>query len=147
MAAVLDSTCLIGLETIGRLDLIPALLAPVYAPPEVEAEFGSRPGWLNVVAAGDARLAASLNLMVDAGEASAIALALELRARIILDDRKAREVAIRLGVPVTGTIGLLLRAKQAALIPAVKPLLAALDSGGFHIGADLFAEALRLAGE
>jgi len=45
--AVLDCACLIGLERIGRLDLLPALLDPVIAPPAVVPEFGSRPAWLN----------------------------------------------------------------------------------------------------
>jgi predicted nucleic acid-binding protein len=67
--------------------------------------------------------------------------------RIILDDRKAREVAQRLGVAVTGTVGLLLKAKQEGVIPEVRPLLDALDANQFRIGAALRAEALRLAGE
>ena len=62
-------------------------------------------------------------------------------------DRKARSVASRLGVPVTGTVGLLLKAKQTGLIAAIKPLLAALDAHQFHISRELVAEALRLAGE
>ncbi len=35
VAAVIDSACLIGLERIGRLDILPALLEPVFAPPAV----------------------------------------------------------------------------------------------------------------
>lgn len=145
--AVLDSTCLIGLENINQLDLIPRLLKPALAPPAVEREFGRRPDWLEIIPPSDAALVASLELMVDAGEAAAIALAVERSCRIILDDRKAREVAMRLGVPVTGTVGLLLKAKQSAVIPAVKPLLAELSANGFHLGAELLAEALKLSGE
>lgn len=43
IAAVVDSACLIGLERIGRLDLLPALLDPIFAPPAVNREFGSQP--------------------------------------------------------------------------------------------------------
>lgn len=99
--AVLDCACLIGLERIGRLDLLPALLEPAFAPPAVITEF----------------------------------------------DRKAREAAQRLGIPITGTIGLLLKAKQNGLVPAIKPLLDALDEQHFRIGFALREEALRLAGE
>ena len=74
-------------------------------------------------------------------------LAYEKRLRIILDDRKAREVAQRLGVPVTGTVGLLLKAKQEGVISAVRPLLDALDANQFRIGDALRVEALRIAGE
>lgn len=131
IAAVLDSTCLIGLERIGRLGLLTALLDPILAPPAVVAEFGSRFEWLTMVAPSNTGTVAALKLSVDAGEAEAIALAYERRCRIILDDRKARAVALQLGVPVTGTVGLLLKAKQAGVIPSVLPLLDALDAHHF----------------
>jgi len=89
----------------------------------------------------------ALKLIVDAGEAEAIALAHELGCRIILDDRKACMVAQRLGVPITGTVGLLLRAKQTGVISSLFPLLDALDAHHFHISRALRTEALRLASE
>jgi DNA-binding NarL/FixJ family response regulator len=67
IAAVLDSTCLIGLERIGRLDVIPALLDPVCAPPAVETEFGSRPEWLGVEAPADSSMVAALRRLRDDG--------------------------------------------------------------------------------
>lgn len=147
IAAVVDSACLIGLERIGRLDLLPALLDPIFAPPAVNLEFGSQPDWMNVQPPSDVGMVAALRLLVDPGESEAIVLAYEKGLRIILDDRKAREVAQRLGVPVTGTVGLLLKAKQAGLISAVGPLLNALNAHQFRIGDALRNEALRLAGE
>jgi predicted nucleic acid-binding protein len=90
---------------------------------------------------------AALRLLVDPGESEAIVLAYERGFRIILDDRKAREVAQRLRVPVTGTVGLLVKAKQEGVIPLVRPLLDALDAHQFRIGDALRAEALRLAEE
>lgn len=147
IAAVVDSACLIGLERIGRLDLLPALLDPVFAPPAVNQEFGTLPEWMTVRKPADVGMVAALRLVVDPGESEAIALAYEKGLRIILDDRKAREVAQRLGIPVTGTVGLLLKAKQEGLIAAIRPLLDALDAHKFRIGDALRAEALRLAGE
>jgi predicted nucleic acid-binding protein len=147
IAAVLDSTCLIGLERIGRLDLLTALLDPILAPPTVIAEFGSQPAWLTAAAPTNTGTVAALNITVDVGEAEDIALAHERRCRIILDDRKARTVAVRLGVPVTGTVGLLLKAKQAGVISAILPLLDALDAHHFHVSRALRVEALRFAGE
>lgn len=45
-----DSTCLIGLERIERLDVLPALLEPVLIPPAVQQEFGIALPWLRVEA-------------------------------------------------------------------------------------------------
>jgi predicted nucleic acid-binding protein len=145
--AVVDSACLIGLERIGRLDLLPALLDPIFAPPAVNLEFGSQPAWMNVQPPSDVGMVAALRLLVDPGESEAIVLAYEKGLRIILDDRKAREVAQRLGVPVTGTVGLLIKAKQEGVIATVRPLLDALDANHFRISDALRAEALKLAGE
>ena len=147
IAAVVDSACLIGLERIGRLDLLPALLDPIFAPPAVKQEFGVLPAWMTVERPADVGMVAALRLIVDPGESEAIVLPYEKGLRIILDDRKAREVAQRLGVPVTGTVGLLLKAKQEGVMSAVRPLLDALDAKQFRIGDALRAEALRMAGE
>lgn len=145
--AVVDSTCLIGLERIGHLELLSGLLEPILAPPSVVSEFGSRPQWLTIEAPVNAGIVAALKLVVDAGEAEAIALAYERGCRIILDDRKARVVARQLGISLTGTVGLLLRAKRVGIVPKLLPLLDALDSNHFFVGRALRVEALRLAGE
>lgn len=147
ISAVVDSACLIGLERIGRLDLLPNLLHPVLVPPAVISEFGSQPGWMQVVAPIDRGMVAAMRLIVDFGESEAITLAYEMGVRIILDDRKAREAAHRLGIPVTGTVGLLIKAKQAGLVTKILPLLDALDANNFRISDSLRKEALRLTGE
>ena len=144
---VVDSSCLISLERIGRLDLLPALFDSVVVTPEVSREFGAAPSWLSVEAPLNTALVRALSLLVDSGEAEAIALAQERGWRIILDDRRARAVAARVGVHVIGTIGVLVRAKQEGVIPSLTPLLGALESGGFHLSEALRREALRLAGE
>ena len=77
--AVTDSTCLIGLERIGHLDLLPALFEPVIAPPEVQKEFGVSFSWLQIEAPSDKALVAALKMLADDGEAEAIALASETR--------------------------------------------------------------------
>ena len=109
IAAVVDSACLIGLERIGRLDLLPALLDPIFAPPAVKQEFGVLPAWMTVERPADVGMVAARRLIGDPGESAAIVLAYEKGLRIILDDRKAREVAQRaeaLGVdmPITRAV-------------------------------------------
>lgn len=145
--AVVDSACLIGLERIGRIDLLSALLDPIIAPPAILTELGKLPDWISVVAPKDLGMVAALRLTVDPGESEAIALAYERNLRIILDDLKGRQVAKRLGIPVTGTVGLLLKAKQNGVIPEIGSILDALDSNQFRIVLGLRSEALRLAGE
>ena len=145
--AVLDCACLIGLERIGRLDLLPALLDPMIAPPAVVQEFGSCPVWLTKVIPSDRGMIAALRLIVDLGESEAITLAYEKGMRLIIDDLKGRQVAQRLGITVTGTVGIIVKAKQEGIVTAVLPLLDALDACQFRISSTLRAEALRLAGE
>ncbi len=62
-------------------------------------------------------------------------------------DRKARDVAFRMGLKVIGTVGILIRAKRAGLIPWLKPLMNDLADKGFRLSEDLKREALLLAGE
>ncbi len=145
---VTDSSPLIALERISRLDLLPTVLGVVVAPTAVVREFGSRPGWLEERVVQNQALVRALRERVDAGEAEAIALAAELSApAVLLDERRARRVAIEVGVPVLGTVGMLLRAKQRGHLHAVRPVLDALDAAGFHLAKSLRTEALNRAGE
>ncbi len=146
--AVTNSTCLIALERIGQLALLPQIFATVLAPPAVQSEFGSPIGWLAVEVVKDLRVVTALKTQLDDGEAHAIALAVELGdVFIILDDKKARRVARQMGLKVIGTVGVILRAKQKGMIPAIRPVLIALGERGFRMTPALYGEALRLAGE
>jgi predicted nucleic acid-binding protein len=146
-AAIADSTSLIGLERIGRLDLLQSLFEPILISPKVREEFGVAVEWLKVQMPSNPMFVNMLKFVVDEGEAEAIALALEKGWQLIVDDRKARLWARRLGVRVIGTAGILVRAKRGDLVPSVKPLLESLKQAGFHLSSDLVAEVLRLAGE
>lgn len=85
---------------------------------------------------------------LDRGEAEVIALAQEHRADlVILDERLARLHARRLGLAMTGTLGVLLRAKEQGLVTAVAPVISDLRQGGLRLSDAIVAEALRLAGE
>jgi predicted nucleic acid-binding protein len=86
-------------------------------------------------------------MVVDAGEAEAIALASELGLRLIVDDLRARRVASNMGIPIIGTVGVLILAKQSGHLEAVAPVIRSMEEHGFFVGADLKAEAYRQAGE
>lgn len=145
--AVLNSVCLISLSRIGQLRLLPELFEPCLIPPAVAEEVSLSREWLRVQSPADSPLRTLLRSVVDLGEAEAITLAAQPGYLLIIDDRKGRQWAQRLQIPISGTIGVLLRAKRRGLIAAVKPVLAQLKAVGFHLTGALEQEALRLAGE
>jgi predicted nucleic acid-binding protein len=144
---VSDSTCLIGLERIRQLDLLPGLFDEVFVPPAVAAEFGTTLAWLKVRAPQDAAHVAALKLLVDEGEAEAIALARELGCEVILDDLQARKLAAKQNVHCVGLLGVLLRAKDSGKLTAIRPVIEALRRENFFFSEALITEALRLARE
>lgn len=146
--AVTNTACLIGLGAVGRLDLLARLFEPIIAPPELLAEYGSDPPGVVEQPVTDSRLVQSLRTQVHLGEAAAIALAMESDVDwVILDDKKARRIARQMGLGVTGTLGVLIRAKTAGLLPEVKPVIDELSRLGFRMSPALRDTALRLAGE
>jgi len=84
---------------------------------------------------------------VDAGEASAIASALALNTGVVMDDRAGRRVAGRLGLPVIGTLGVLVLSKRAGLVSEIGPWIASLVKSGYYLADGVIQDALRLAGE
>lgn len=156
---VANATPLISLALIGKLDLLQNLYGQVAVPGAVHAEIlaGGPRGtgrvevqqadWLRVIQLRDARRAALL-ADLDQGEAEVIALAQEMDAGlVIIDESLARRHAKRLGLTLTGTLGVLLRAKHSGLVPAIAPLIAQLREGGIHVSDAVVAEVMRLAGE
>lgn len=82
------------------------------------------------------------------GEREAISLAHELGGyEVILDDLAARRLAGALGLPVTGTLGVLILAKRRGLVPAIRPLMDALVAVKFRLGPNLYRQLLARAGE
>ncbi len=144
---VADSTCLIGLERINHLHILQKLYGTVTIPPEVEKESGILKDWIKVEQPHNLLLVFSLKLILDSGEAEAIALACMKGNRIILDDKQARNIAKRMKLNVIGTIGILVNAKNSGIIKAVKPLIEELERNNFYIGEHLKNEALEIAGE
>ncbi len=146
--AVTNSTCLIGLERIDRLDILPQVFSTITIPIAVQAEVGISADWLTVRAVQNLAVVASLKTQIDDGEAEAISLAMELGdVFIILDDRNARRIAEQLSLKVIGTVGMLLRAKHKGVVTEIKPLLTAMNQADFRISEAIVQNALRLAGE
>jgi predicted nucleic acid-binding protein len=146
---VSDSSPLIALERIGRLDLLRGVFERLLVPPAVAQEVGGPlPSWIvehDLARPLDQRVAAA---RLDPGEREAIALSLERGAQlVVLDDLRARRLAHGLGLTVIGTVGVLVSAKRLSLLPDVRPVLTALRGAGFRLGPELIGRALRDAGE
>ena len=109
-----DTSCLIILTKIGEIDLLRQLYKTVTITQDISLEYGENlPEWFEVQQVKDYYRQQLLEMQIDKGEASAIALALETSDNIvILDDWKARKVAERLGISVTGTLGVIIKAKN-----------------------------------
>lgn len=147
------------LHQLEVLHILPALVRRVIVPPAVvdELDAGRAQGLdlpdlraLDWVAIRTPAGAPVLPLVTDLGpgETQVIALALESRdAVVVLDDGVARRIAEALEIRLTGTLGLLLDAKRARLIPAVTPLLDRLESLRFRLAAPTRAAVRALAGE
>ena len=144
-----NSTPIIHLAKIGQLDLLKNFFGTITVPqmvwkectspgasrPEIESILSA--DWIKVVKIND-RIVTLLRHDIDHGEAEAIALALERKASLILlDDSDAREKARLYHLPITGTVGLLLRAYREGLLISFTETLDALESSGFRLNAKL----------
>jgi predicted nucleic acid-binding protein len=105
--------------------------------------------WIQTQQIMDLAHVEELRVELDAGEAEAITLAIELDADLVLiDDHRGRIAASRLGLEITGILGIILVAKHRELIPAIKPIVDALiKQANFYMGSQLYAEILQSADE
>lgn len=146
---IADTSCFIILTNIEELDLLQKVYGRVVTTVVVATEYGEPfPEWVDIKNATDKHSQQILEVQVDKGEASAIALALETEGcTIILDDYKARKVAVRLGIDVTGTVGIIIRAKLLGIIPSIKPYLAKIRQTDFRLSDEIEKQALIEANE
>ena len=84
---------------------------------------------------------------LDQGERSALALALDRGAVVLIDERRGRAAAAALGLPVIGTLGLLVRAHSQGLIAQIRPLAVTLMASGYFLTPALVERALASIGE
>ncbi|HEY6345574.1 MAG TPA: DUF3368 domain-containing protein [Bryobacteraceae bacterium] len=152
MTAVSNSSPLIALAQISRLDLIYRLHTRVLVPPEVEREvrptLPNLPAWIGVKALSRPPEPRVVSTTIGPGECEVISLGLEVNAeRVILDDQPARRLAARLGLRVIGTLGLLLAAKDRGFVTRIKPELERLRDVQFFMDQDLYDRVIGQAGE
>ncbi len=158
---VSDTSPLTNLAAIGQFVLLRQLYGSLHIAEAVWAELNAAgqhwPGrnevadaqWIQRQIPKNRFLIMALCQDLDLGEAESIALALELKADLILmDERDGRHRAIQLGLKPVGVVGVLFTAKARGQVTKVRPMLDALrQQAGFYLGDSLYKEVLRLAQE
>lgn len=133
---VSDASPLIAFQQLDELDLLRGLFGEVVIAPAVAREVEPSmmlPPWIKTRSLDQPVAGEILHASLGARESEAISLAQELRVDwLLLDERAARRLAQALGLRVAGTLGLLNRAKEKALLTAARPRVEALLRGGFH---------------
>ena len=157
MKFVSDSTPLIALSRINRLDILQKICGTILIHEEVYDEVVTRGGslygadavdratWIQVVPIQNKTAVDALYLTVDRGEAEAIILAKEKDALLIIDEKDGKNAAKALNLQITGTIGILLLAAEEGLINFRKEFQA-LKSAGFRIHDAEYEKILNLSG-
>lgn len=160
MIVVSNTSPIINLATIRKLDLLRQLYGQVAIPLAVYNEViggaeqlgDSRVAmldWLETRQATNEAVVAALKLELHEGEAEAIALAIELKADLLLmDERKGRGIASRLGLKPVGLLGVLVEAKYRGLVVSVRPIMDDLiEKAGFWISQPLYKRVLQAVNE
>ena len=164
MRAISNSSVLIALSSIGQLSTLTqrfpdGILIPQAVWYEVVETGAGRAGatevaaglnvWLTVQEVENKALILLLQQDLDQGEAEAIALLLEQPSKaLLLHEKKARQVARRMNLPILGTLGLLIWAKRQGVIVNLQEQLDALRTAAkFRLSQQVYNEALRQVGE
>jgi predicted nucleic acid-binding protein len=144
MVAVSNSTPLIALSKIGKLNLLREYFEKISIPKAVYDEVVVKGGvlygaeevaeadWIMVEDVGNSLAVESLSIYLDAGESEAIVLAKENNCLLIIDDGDGRKTASNMNMDITGTVGILLKAGRDGKID-LRESLDELNACGFRL--------------
>ncbi len=156
---IVNTSPIFYLHRLGLLQILNRLYGDVTIPEAVrdESEKGREQGedvpqlenyaWIQIM---NVDMPEHLKLIVDLGLGESEVLAIATNhpsALVVLDDKLARRIAKMQGFRLTGTAGVLLRAKEKGLIPALKPVIEKLMDLNFRLKPDLVDTIIELAGE
>lgn len=161
---VSDTSPLIYLASVEQFGLLRLLYGTVLIPGAVWSEMNEsgsaltgakecraaiEAGWMRIEAGGvSPRVLELAGNQIDAGELEAISLASNMKATLIIDDFDGRRVARSLGVDMTGTLGVLVRAKHERHLACIRPALVRLvRNTNYRISRELVASALAEVNE
>ena len=157
---IVNSTPLIILCNIGKLNLLKSLYGEIIIPNAVYEEVTEKQdsACRQIISAGDWIRVEKIKDQTDKrmykaklhdGEVEVMILAQEQSKAdlVIIDDNAAKKTAKYLGLTVTGTIGVILKAKQCGIITEIFPLIQDMKQKGFYISDSLQQLIIRQAGE
>jgi len=162
MIIVSDTTPLISLLKLNLLDILQKMYNEVAVPEAVYGELVANAAFQEeaqvirdceflrkeAVRNRFAVRVLEAEMLLDRGESEALVLAEDLQADLLLvDERRARAIAKQLGIPIAGTLGVLLEAKRTGYVPLLRPLLETLQECNIRLSPALIKEILQLAGE
>lgn len=155
-----NATPLIAFAKIGQLPLMQQIVGSLIVPEAVAEEISAYTStalgaivladepWIQIESLQSDSQMQLLLPTLDRGEAAVIALALERKASLVLiDELTGRKVAESLQLKVSGSVGLLIKAKQAGKIAAVKPLLESMQKAGLYYSQRFIDAVLQYVGE
>ena len=157
---IVNSTPLIALCHVNQLNILKELYGEVIIPSAVYDEISVKKDsvckkivdesleWIHVQKIQNVMAKAMFKSQLHDGEVEVMILAKEQNADVvIIDDQNAKKYAKYLELPVTGTLGILIKAKQVGYIPELKPLLDVMVQNGIYIKNSLIEHCLELVGE
>jgi len=155
MILIADSSALVALSIVNKLDILEKLFGDVYVPRavyiEVTKENKAESYKLKNYCEDrvlDIQASANFNITLGKGESEAIVLYSEQNADFLLcDDKKAKKFAQSFGLKVIGSLGILLKAKETELINEIAPLIEILRESQIFIDDKTYALVLKMAGE
>ncbi len=155
MILIADSSALVALSIVDKLDVLEKLFGDVYVPravyDEVSQENKAESYKLKNYCKDrvlDIQSSANFNITLGKGESEAIVLYTEQNADFLLcDDKKAKKFAQSFGLKVIGSLGILLKAKEAELIGEIAPLIEILRDSRIFIDDKTYSLVLKMAGE
>jgi predicted nucleic acid-binding protein len=146
---VSDTSCLILLDKIGKLDLLRSLFGKITITKIVANEFKQKlPEYIQIENPENITYQKIFQSFIDIGEASVLALTMEKKnCLLIIDDNKGRREAKQLGLKYTGTLGILVIAKQKGLIKSLTEIIEDIRRTNFRLSDSLIEIAKKRCNE
>ena len=157
---VVNTTPLIALSHVSQLDVLKRLYGEIVIPEAVYRELSIKTEsickkavdnsleWIRIKSINNEMAKAMYKTQLHDGEVEVIILSKEIAADVvIIDDANAKKHAKYLGLPVTGTLGVLIKAKREGYINELKPIFSQMVENGIYISQSLMESCLKQAGE
>jgi predicted nucleic acid-binding protein len=144
-----DTSCLILLTNADKLHFLEQLFDKVYITPTIAAEYKLPiPKWIEIRSPSNSQFEFFKEILFDEGESSAFALQSEIpEAILVLDDRDARKLALKLKLRFMGTLGIIKLLKEKKFIENGGQMLNELKKVGMRLSPELEEDFLKMIGE